>query len=205
MSDAEAIFAFSQRWLEDPEHLAWLQRLEALEAELPETRCAHRGQCCDSSMWSAVEYHRAMLALDAALEGDDRRKVIEHLLNHEPRRRDLPDGRIAWRCAFHDAVESRCAIYPVRAVVCRAYGLLPGSCAHVEITEGEALTPERFAQLVEELEGMTELIPAEPPIPLMLPAEIWARVARDGLREAMGYYLGSPFHEQLMQLAESEE
>lgn len=203
ITDTEAIFAASQRWLSDAAHQDWLLQLEAMEAELPPTRCAHRGACCDSSLWSALEYHRAMAYLDTALQGDSRRAVVEQLLQYEPRRRDRQDGHLAWRCAFRDDTQSRCEIYPVRGLVCRAYGLLPGTCPLVEVTADASLTRERFAELVAQLEGMTEVIPAEPPIPLMLPVEIWVRVARDGLREAMRCYLDSPFYTQLMDLAQN--
>jgi len=201
MTETEAIFAFSEGWLDEPEHRGWLERLEAMEAELPSTRCAHRGACCDSSFWSALEYHRAMRYLGGALGGDERRELVEQLLHYEPRRRARPDGSLAWRCAYRDDAQQRCRIYPARALVCRAYGLLPGTCPRVELTADRTLTRERFAELVAELEGMSERIPSEPPIPLMLPVEIWVRVARDGLREGLRYFLDSPFHTQLMQLA----
>ncbi len=203
MTDIDAIFAASEAWLDDPAHAGWVERLEQLEAELPATRCAHQGLCCDTSLWSALEYHRAMRWLADTLPPESRRAFVERLLDHEPRRRDRPDGSLAWRCAFHDDEQARCTIYPARALVCRAYGVLPGTCSRVELTADSALAPERFAALVAELEGMTERIPTDPPIPLMLPVEIWVRAARDGLKEAMTWYLGSPFHTQLLQLAES--
>ncbi len=81
----------------------------------PHTRCVNCGECCGPVPITIDDYAR----ISNYLQGNSyAREVVRR--KHEP-----------LQCVFRDDVQRKCAIYSVRPMVCRLFGVAKGmTCSH---------------------------------------------------------------------------
>lgn len=158
-----------------------IQLLDALHNELPKTKCANCGLCCNSVSIPSLEYHRIIRYF---LELQDVQKIknfIHRLLFIEERLAEIGSER-RLRCAFRDEELQKCMIYNVRPFACRFYGLKKGDnyreCPNVIETSinSPIITDDYMEDLQRKIIEVSENIELEPDLEpiFFFPMEFWA-------------------------------
>lgn len=126
--------------------------LQTLYAQVPATRCAGSGECCQltdeeyAGRWATMfplyraEYLHIVAFVDAQFTGDRRGELLE-FTEERPR-----------RCPFLDA-DCRCTVYPARPLICRTYGVMSAATVAAAVAARAGTVPDRWLRAFARREG----------------------------------------------------
>lgn len=167
--------------------------LDSVYAQLPSTDCDNCGRCCNSISILSLEYHKIIRTMMKSLPPDQLRLMLMNTMRFDLRSYKLK-GESRLKCAFRNEEMKLCAIYPVRPIACRLFGLqktgLKSECKNVRITEGE-IPSQSMMELLQtpilKSSESFEVIPGRGEI-AFFPIEFWIFKAALGFKIACEIY-----------------
>jgi Fe-S-cluster containining protein len=97
--------------------------LDRLRNQLPATKCANCGQCCNSVSIYSLEYHRIVRDLMTRCSPERLHRFFVSAMRPDLRQASIGKEK-RLRCVFRDEESKVCLIHPVRPFACRIFGLL---------------------------------------------------------------------------------
>lgn len=100
-----------------------MEMLDRLHEQLPRTKCADCGRCCNAISIYSLEYHRIIREILIAWPPERLRRLVKSALRPDLRQAVIGKEK-RLRCIFRDDETKVCMVHPVRPFACRIFGLL---------------------------------------------------------------------------------